>query len=974
MALPTITSNSPAAGFIKWTAFSLSFDGVSYAVPAGQTDKRFTVWKYNGGAPTLAYSDVLPTDLVPADLLLFLNKAGIGLLAPMTEVVDGSIIVSGSILADAIGANQIDSYHVKANAVTATQLAATSVYAEHVASGAITANKLSIGAVSDNMVVNGSFEDGVQGWERITGSAPVDIVSGVAASGAYCLRVIANGAACYIRQTKDFWIPVSAEAGRKWAVTARIGAGTDNTLGVHIQAEWYGDDKNAGRLGFTTIARGTIGTSWQEWSGQVEPPSGAKYMCLRLILPSGDPTAGTAIYLDSVTAQEVVIAAQIGDGQIIAPKIAAGAITASKLSVGAVSDNLVVNGGFEDGVEGWQLFGTTTASQVTLAGATGAYCLRITANGTDNTVTQSDNFLIPVAGNAQKIVVGARIRASAAATSGVTLRASWYNSTKALISTVDVATATLSTAWVDWADQITPPSMAAWMRTEIFVPSSVAAGRYAYVDEITVLEVVVSAQIADGAITTPKIIANAVATAQIAAGAVTATEIAAGAVTAAKLETALALVSELIAGPTTGAHARLNQTGFHAFRKALGMPTPVEVVSLGVDGSGEYLTIGDAEGNTLTVMDDVGFVGARQLEATYDVAAQDFVLSGESPTMWVPRFAPRIVASVEISSADYAATWSGNRFKNNVGWKRAAYLTWTNEDTIPHRVWLPGVDIPIRRSTSNVAGAGWMYAIGATASEPSFSHDAHGYWPTSLAGEYASPAASDRYATVPAGQTIRAALDVYNGGFEWVFTSIISLSMWDMGPADLGEAGDSEIRPLTLTTDVNTGSGTTTKTTTKTVDASWYKPFFRDSGAASTYYGSKAVQGSYSGAAAQALKGMIGFPALNIPAAAVVSKVEMLLTAEHTYNNSGATFGIGVHNALTAPASLSGGSALTTKALKAGQSAWVTLPLDQAGRNLFRGSSPSYRGFLLYAASNAVAFYGYTGAGVKARVTYTTKA
>lgn len=54
MAVPTMTANSPFAGYITWAAFSIQYQGVSYSIPTGNTSKRWVWWRYNtGGASTI---------------------------------------------------------------------------------------------------------------------------------------------------------------------------------------------------------------------------------------------------------------------------------------------------------------------------------------------------------------------------------------------------------------------------------------------------------------------------------------------------------------------------------------------------------------------------------------------------------------------------------------------------------------------------------------------------------------------------------------------------------------------------------------------------------------------------------------------------------------------------------------------------------------------------------------------------------
>lgn len=112
MAVPAITNNSPAAGQIAWAAFSIQYQGVTYTVSAGSTASRWVWWEYRSGTPAIVAGADIPTTLTDDDVVLFGNKNGIGLRVQATSVIDGELIVDGSVFADAIAANQISSTHI----------------------------------------------------------------------------------------------------------------------------------------------------------------------------------------------------------------------------------------------------------------------------------------------------------------------------------------------------------------------------------------------------------------------------------------------------------------------------------------------------------------------------------------------------------------------------------------------------------------------------------------------------------------------------------------------------------------------------------------------------------------------------------------------------------------------------------------------------------------------------------------------
>jgi hypothetical protein len=195
MALPTLSANSPSVGWISWTAFNVSYNGVGYSVPAGSTNKKWTWWAYSGGSPTIEASDTQPS-LTPADLLLFLNKNGVPVLVPTASMVDGSVLVNGSVLADAIGANQISAGKLAAGAVEAASIAAGAVSTGALAANAVTADKLAANSVTADKIAANSVDaaaiqaDAIDG-KTITG---VTITGSVLQTGTTGDRIVIDSA------------------------------------------------------------------------------------------------------------------------------------------------------------------------------------------------------------------------------------------------------------------------------------------------------------------------------------------------------------------------------------------------------------------------------------------------------------------------------------------------------------------------------------------------------------------------------------------------------------------------------------------------------------------------------------------------------------------------------------------------------------------------------------------------------------
>ncbi|HET9186948.1 MAG TPA: hypothetical protein VFN80_03270 [Acidothermaceae bacterium] len=156
MSTPTLTANDPQAGAISWTAFNISYAGQTYAIAAGYTANKFVWWLYNDGAGgPLQAGDTLPT-LTPDDVLLFLNKDGTPVNALNTQIVDGSIIASGSVLADAIAANTLTGEKMIAGAISAREMAVGSVETNALQALAITAEKIAANAIAAGKIAAGA--------------------------------------------------------------------------------------------------------------------------------------------------------------------------------------------------------------------------------------------------------------------------------------------------------------------------------------------------------------------------------------------------------------------------------------------------------------------------------------------------------------------------------------------------------------------------------------------------------------------------------------------------------------------------------------------------------------------------------------------------------------------------------------------------------------------------------------------------
>lgn len=151
----SIQNNSPAAGYIQWSNVNIQYNGVSYPIQDGYTNYIYVYWlASNPGA--FVVSDTFPT-LTPSDVLVFLNKSGIAMVVPTATILDGGLIVPGSIYANAIAANTITGNEIAAGAISADEIAANAVTADKVAANAIGAGAIAAGVIVADHIASGAI-------------------------------------------------------------------------------------------------------------------------------------------------------------------------------------------------------------------------------------------------------------------------------------------------------------------------------------------------------------------------------------------------------------------------------------------------------------------------------------------------------------------------------------------------------------------------------------------------------------------------------------------------------------------------------------------------------------------------------------------------------------------------------------------------------------------------------------------------
>ena len=273
-----IADNTPMVGFISWSGVKIVYKGVEYEVMDGSTDKLYVWWDFD--YPTIMQTaQTLPT-MTDDDVLVFLNKNGTHLVVPKATVVDGSLLVSESVLTDALAANAVTAIKIAAGAVEAAHIAANAVTAEKIAADAVTADKINVdnlAAISANLgTVNaGYIQVGEQlrditdiaDWAQIHyGPKPPTVIEHLDYDSDYFLMGRNEKAAQSFK-------PIDRVIGAKKIKVTIIGTQKlvleDGSVEVHIY------DDNDGLPGSSISTTGFASILWEDW-----PDSPAEITCV----------------------------------------------------------------------------------------------------------------------------------------------------------------------------------------------------------------------------------------------------------------------------------------------------------------------------------------------------------------------------------------------------------------------------------------------------------------------------------------------------------------------------------------------------------------------------------------------------------------------------------------------------------------------------------------------------------------------
>lgn len=81
-----ITNNTPSAGYVTWSEFTLTYQGTSYTVAAGNSNLKFVYWNKATSTTVLQASATPPAQAADQFIVIF-NESGTGILALFSNIV-----------------------------------------------------------------------------------------------------------------------------------------------------------------------------------------------------------------------------------------------------------------------------------------------------------------------------------------------------------------------------------------------------------------------------------------------------------------------------------------------------------------------------------------------------------------------------------------------------------------------------------------------------------------------------------------------------------------------------------------------------------------------------------------------------------------------------------------------------------------------------------------------------------------------
>ncbi|SEH22521.1 carbohydrate binding domain-containing protein [Rhizobium sp. NFR12] len=468
-------------------------------------------------------------------------------------------IADGSVTAAKIADAAITAIKLASGAVTNEKLSANSIYGNVIAANAITARELVLTDFTN--LFNDYDLTATATW---TGNIDRMTVTGTAdANGGTNEIRFSPAAADDTLTVYSNWTP--CEPGAEYWGEVALRTGTDTTADVRIQ---WGSVSAAGAVaalaGAPTIASKTNSSANGRVGASLTAPADARRF--RFVFRRSGTGSGVAVFsgpllkrknnanlivdgaitalqlaANAVTADKIlansVTTAALAAGAVTAEQIAANAITAKQLLLVDFS-NLVVNGDFSQGLDGWNAnAGYSVRAETAVGGVVDRYAqISPTTTGTFSLI-QGNQF--PVTPG-EEYYVEAWVNGSSGSggTFRVELQFQDTTITGNAYARIPDVTFTNGRGWVKMTGRIAVPATVnsnPTVKARLYVSFrdvTATSGASVRVANVFLRRANNAELIVDGAISADKIAANAITTAKIQAGAVSADQVAANAITA----------------------------------------------------------------------------------------------------------------------------------------------------------------------------------------------------------------------------------------------------------------------------------------------------------------------------------------------------------------------------------------------------------------------------------------------------------
>ena len=521
---------------------NLGVNGTSNTIlPANAVRAKFRVlnWSNAGTSRTLWVANLtvreMPLSLVRNSLAVDAWRV------PGTVQMDGGKLYADSVIAGKLAGDS----------VLATNIKARNVNVEHLTIGSMT--NLAPGGCGEFGGVAGSFFDGATSVTFSSSSPPAGIGGYFVTSGQ---GVNADTAKSWDVEPNteylvEMWVKASVANSRMY-VELRDQDNAHGTTNAATPGETW--PRNGSSTAYP-MQDWTIPTAWTRYVSIATTTATATKLRIGTVYfnhSNGSVTNATQSFAIRVRPRAAgklivdgsIIADKLAANAVTTPKLAAGAATVEKLTVGSIGDELCVNGGMEEVSTldaalpaAWTkepIYGGGTYQWATATPIAGSRSIELR-----NSVSGAGSGSSSIASREFPVSEGQRyaLKITAKDTSG-TSPGFYYGlvggATPGATSTVYGGfNLNCPTTTTEFSAVVTIPSLWKFARVHVMNYSLTSTALHTItVDQVSCRPVIVSAQIDDGVITTPKLAALAVQAGNIAANAVETDKLAVGAVTA----------------------------------------------------------------------------------------------------------------------------------------------------------------------------------------------------------------------------------------------------------------------------------------------------------------------------------------------------------------------------------------------------------------------------------------------------------